>query len=125
MFITFCTNSCYVKPVFHFKASFEPSMVDDVEVFIRDVSKEWNLRLFEKGRGSMKILSNGQEAFFIALYFEGDAILTITNTGPGKVLSLMALDFGDLPLEKLEQLTDEIRSGLKSQFNIELEAVGT
>lgn len=121
----FCINACngdYVVPTFLYKAPFDPLSVDKVEVFMRDISARWNLELFEKDREAMKIMTQGQEAFFIALYFEGDAILAIMNAGVGNVLTLSLQDHGNLPVEELERLANEVRSGLKTQLNINLVA---
>ena len=112
----------HVEPAFFYKAQFDPSMVAEVESFVRDISVKWQLELFEKDREQMKFLTQYREAFFISLYFECDAILAIMNVGVGNVLTLSLHDYGNLPVEQLERLANEVRSGLRAQLNIDLVA---
>ncbi|GBF30072.1 hypothetical protein MnTg04_00008 [bacterium MnTg04] len=87
-----------------------------------DISEKWELRVFEKDREAMKFLTQGQEAFFIALYFEDDSILAIMNAGIGNILTLSLQTDDNFPVEELEKLANEVRGELKTHLNIDLVA---
>lgn len=119
----FCLNACtaeYIKPMFFYRSPFDPSMVTDVESYMRKASKNWNFELFEKDKKEMKAVTDGQEAFYLAFYHKDKAILDISNVGVGVVLTLALFDHGDMPIAELERLANEVRSGLKSKFGIQL-----
>lgn len=118
--VTGCGESEVVKPVLKYQADFDPSDVDQVESFIKSVAKRWDLRVYEKDRKQMSVLTQGEDAFFMALYLNSNSILDISNVGMGKVLTLGVFDYGEMPLEELHALADEITSGLSQKFGIEL-----
>ena len=104
-----------------YQANFDASKIEEVEGAMEIISKKWGLRLFQKDRERMKYLTQGKEAFFIALYFNGDAVLSLNNVGVGEVLSLMIVDYGIMPKNDLERLTNETLLILKTQLSIEFE----
>ena len=123
LFLVSCEGES-TRPTYHYRAPFDPSMVDGVEEFMKDVARRWELRLFEKSREGMKYLTLGQEAFFIALFLKSDPknnwILDISNAGAGTILSLALFEHEDMPLAELQRLDGEVRRGLKEKFGIEL-----
>lgn len=120
----FCLSACGqddVKPVYFYKAPFDPVMVDAVAEVMKDISESRQFKLFEKDREQMKFLTDGKNAFFTAFYLKGEPILAVTNVGVGEVLTLSLHDYGELPLDDLEGLAQEVRDTLKNRFNIELQ----
>ena len=112
------------RPTYHYRASFDPAMVDGVEKFMRGVAKRWEFRLFEKDRKGSKFITRGMEAFFIALFLKSDPenewILDISNAGAGTILTLGLYEHEDMPLSELQELDNEVRTGLRERFGIEL-----
>ena len=124
LFGIFCLSACAqedVKPVYFYKASFDPVMVDAVTEAMKDISENRQFKLFEKDREQMKFLTEGKNAFFTAFYLKGEPILAITNVGVGEVITLSLHDYGELSLDALEGLAQEVRDTLKNRFNIELQ----
>jgi hypothetical protein len=123
LLMLFCVTACgegeVVKPVLSYQANFDPSDVDQIESFIKSVAKRWDLRVYEKDRKQMSVLTQGEDAFFIALYLNGNSILDISNVGMGKVLTMGVFDYDEMPLEKLHALAHEITAGLSQKFGIE------
>ena len=120
----FCLSACAqddVKPVYFYKASFDPVMVDAVAEVMKDISENRQFKLFEKDREEMKFLTEGKNSFFTAFYLKGKPILVLTNVGVGEVLTLSLHDNSKLPLDALEGLAQEVRNTLKNRFNIELQ----
>ena len=97
-------------------------MINDVEVYIRAVGKKWDLEIFEKDRDQMKFITQNQEAFYIAFYYNDNAILHISNAGFGVGIVLSLFDDGEMPLSDLKKLDEEIRAGLNENFGVKLEA---
>ena len=115
-----CSEIEVVVPIFNLRAEFDPSNVDRVDSFIKATATQWNLSVLEKGRDQMAFLTQGQEAFFLALYSGETPILDITNAGAGTILVLHVYDYGEMPLEQLNELADEIVISLNQNFGIEL-----
>ena len=111
-------------PTYHYRAPFDPAMVDGVVEFMRGVAKRWEFRLFEKDRKGAKFISRGMEAFFILLFLKRDPdgkwILDISNVGVGTNLSLALYEHEDMPLSELQRLDNEVRTGLEQKFGVEL-----
>ena len=108
------------KPTYHYRAPFDPAMVDGVEEFMKGLADRWELSRKEK-----KLTSFGPVTFSMALFLKsdpkGDWILYILNTGIGEFLDLALFEHEDMPLSELQRLDKEVRSGLKERFGIELE----
>ena len=123
LFLVSCEGES-TSPTYSYQANFDPAMVDGVEEFMKDVAKRWELRLYEKSREGMKVLTHGQEAFFIALFLKSDPknnwILDISNLGVGIILTFALYEHEDMPLAELQRLDGEVRRGLKEKFGIEL-----
>ena len=99
--ITSCVGD-NVRPAFLFRSVFDPDTVNDVEIFMRALSEQWEFRLYEKDREEIESVTRGeQEAFFLFLYYEDDSILAMGNVGAGNVITLDLYDFGKMPLGKL------------------------
>ena len=123
--LSFFLAGCNAKgkePTFFYRAAFDPLMINDVEVYIRAVGKKWDLEIFEKDRDQMKFITQNQEAFYIAFYYNDNAILHISNAGFGVGIVLSLFDDGEMPLSDLKKLDEEIRAGLKENFGVKLEA---
>ena len=123
LFLVSCEGES-TSPTYQYRTAFDPAMVDGVEEFMKDVAKRWELRLFEDNRKGMKFLTQGQEAFYIALFLKLDPknnwILSMTNGGAGTILILHLYEHEDMPLAELQRLDEEVRFGLKEKFGIEL-----
>ena len=98
------------------------SKIDQVEDRMRDIAKRWKLEISEKDRGQMAFLTQGKPALFVALYFDGDPILSVTNAGVGSKLRIRATDFGEMPLSDLEKLTQDVLKEL-GMLNLEFNRV--
>ncbi|MEM7206476.1 MAG: hypothetical protein AAF434_01500 [Pseudomonadota bacterium] len=116
----FSCNAESISPNFHYTASFSPSKanVDVVESLVTDVSSNWNLRVVKKDRSQMKLLTEDQEAFFIALYQEEKHVLSITNAGVGTSISMSLYAIDNFSIVQVEQLGREIRDGLLKELSI-------
>ena len=68
----------------------------------------------------MTILAQGSEAFFVALKFQDDPILILTNVGATDVLHLATNDYGKLLVEELDRLARDVMESLRKKLNIEL-----
>lgn len=119
-----CGEAEYTPPYLHYRADFDTAKVDEAEMTIKEIAKKWNLRVYEKDRDQMKFLTQGKEAFFIALYRDEDPVLSLTNSGVGNVISVMAVDYGNMPVSDLERLTKEVIKVLEERLNIEFKEVG-
>ena len=84
------------------------SKIEQVETRLRSIARHWKLEVFEKDRDQMAFVTEGKPAFFVALYFDGDAILIVTNVGVGSKIILAATDHGEMPLGDLERLTQDV-----------------
>lgn len=67
----------------------------------------WSTRR-SNDRSSDREQKEGQDAFFIALYLDEDPILVISNVGSDSTLTVDAMDYGNLPIEELERLVEEV-----------------
>lgn len=127
LFFAFGLASCTPErrfPGVSYEAAFDPAMVEDVMVFMRTISEDWDLYLEERYREDLRYVARGMNAFVSTLYFDGDGILMVTNVGPGDVLQFSLSDNGKMPIEDLERLGAEVRQGLRDQLGIELEFKG-
>lgn len=66
----------------------------------------------------MKLLTEDQEAFFIALYQEEKHVLSITNAGVGTSISMSLYAIDNFSIVQVEQLGREIRDGLLKELSI-------
>lgn len=107
-------------PVVVYEGNFDNSQIDAVEEVIDDVANRWKLQVFRKNRADMTILAQGSEAFFVALKFQDDPILILTNVGATDVLHLATNDYGKLPVEELDRLARDAMESLRKKLNIEL-----
>lgn len=99
-------------------------MVDEVEVYIRDTAKRWNLNLEEKDREEARLHTNGKEAFSILAYLgEGlnGPVFWIANIGAGDRIFLLLNESTGMALADLERLDQELKSGLEEKFDIKLQ----
>ncbi len=122
---TACGEDNNVEPVMSYQANFYPEKVACVESVAKSLANDWKLEVYEKDRKQMNLLTQGQDAFFIALYFQGDAILDISNVGMGSTLTMGVFDFGKLSLDKLHRLANEMIKGINQQCDIQLSRTGS
>ncbi|MBA3582909.1 MAG: hypothetical protein H0W44_10735 [Gammaproteobacteria bacterium] len=92
-----------------------------VELAIKEVAKKWDLRIYEKDREQMKFHTQGKEAFFIVLYFNKDPVLSLDNSGVGEVITLMAVDYGNMPIQDLKKLAYDVIDTFETRFDIKFE----
>ena len=88
--------------------------IEQIETLIRAIAANRNLDVFEKDRDEMSYLTQGEPAFFIALYYMNEPVMTLTNVGIGNKLTLTTTDYGDMSLRELEKLTQQILSELET-----------
>lgn len=118
---TFFLSSCEsenIDPYLSYKADFSPTLVGAVENFTKEIAEKYGLRVFEKPRRNMRVLSNGKEAFFIALYDGDIPIVIITSVGVSNILHLSFFDDGQFTKPQLDALANDINNGLKEKFSI-------
>ncbi len=92
--------------------------IDEIENLVRDTAKRWGLQVFEVPKmGTRGVFSMGT-------YVEGEepkAVFWIGNSGPAHILNLsMNYDMGLSPA-CVDRLHEELKSGLKTKFGIELQ----
>lgn len=124
LIVCFLGSSCeaeYKPPYLLYTAQFDITKVDNAVVLVKEIAKNWNLRVYEIDREQMKFVTQGKDAFFIALYFKEDPIISIANSGVGEVLRVMAIDYGKMSLPDLKKLTEETIQTLKLELNLEFE----
>lgn len=107
-------------PTVVFKADFDPARIEEVEVLVDEIAGRWNLRVFRKDKKQMSILTQGEAAFFVALYLEQDPIVVLTNVGVSNILSLVISDLGSMHVTELDRLTAEIVDSLEQRLEIDL-----
>ena len=122
LMLFFTLSSCEAEhkpPYLLYTANFDVSTVNEAEAIVKKVAKKWDLRVYEKDREQMKFLTQGKDAFFIALYFNEDPIISIGNSGVGEILRVMAIDYGNVPVSDLEKITADFIKAFKDQLNID------
>lgn len=112
-------SSAQEAPTTVYKGPFEASKVDAADAAVGDVAKKWNLRVFRKDRKHMRRLTDDKEAFFVALYFDKDPVVVVTNVGVATVLSVTISNYGRMPVQDLNRLTTDVIDTLK-QLGVEL-----
>lgn len=134
VFCAVCISACevdleveYVEYVYRERAAFDPALIDEVEVFIRDIAKRWELELDEKSQESLRFLHKDVEnAFDMMAYIKGHErkgmVFWIGNLGgKGNLLSLSMDHYeGGLPRICVDRLHEELKSGLENRFGLEL-----
>lgn len=108
-------------PTVVYKAEFETSKIEGVERIVEEIADKWKLQIFRKDKRRMSILTQGHDAFFVALYLDRDPILFATNVGVGEVLTLGISDYGKLPREDLKRLANDVIEPLRERLNINLQ----
>lgn len=115
-----CLCSCGNEPVEYkqYTATFDDSKIGNVEKFVRSYAEMNNLKVLEKDKEQLKYLSNDANEFFMTLNYQGDPIVAVLNIGQTNILRILALDYGDLELEKLDVITNEIKNALANELNL-------
>ena len=82
----------------------------------------YGANVFEKDRDNMRFLTDGQEAFFVAYYFEdrNAPVMWITNVGAGDRLTLAATSGHEFTKNDARSLVDAVRTALLVDLGIEL-----
>ena len=119
LFLVCACDSRQVSPHLLYRADFDAARIDEAERVVRGVAEEWELRVFEKDRDEMAFLTRGRDAFFVALYFEGDSILVLTNVGVGDTLELTAFDYKKMPMSDLDALVAQVITSLEDKLDVE------
>ena len=117
LFISSCGD--YKKNFLEYRAEFNPEKVEKVEQVIIEFADENKLRVFNKDKKEMSILSKGENAFYIALYYKGDPFLSITNVGVVVQLSVSSIDYGNISKSELSRLTLALIDDLQRELNLE------
>ncbi|MEX2148686.1 MAG: hypothetical protein WD793_00590 [Steroidobacteraceae bacterium] len=103
-----------------YKAPFDTSQIEGVEKIVDDVASKWKLRVFRKDRRELSLVTQGHDAFFVALYLGRDPIVFLTNAGVGTVLTLGINDYGTLSVENQVRLANDLVFPLREYLNIDL-----
>ncbi|MDP1932169.1 MAG: hypothetical protein Q8L60_12005 [Gammaproteobacteria bacterium] len=117
--VSACEESSGVSPTYSYRAEFNPADVDAVVQFVRSVAERRNIRVYEKDRRQMSFLTQGKEAFFIAFYYNDNAVLDISNVGVGEIITLGVFDHQEYSAQALYDVSEEITTGLNQQFGIQ------
>jgi len=112
-------ESSKVTPHTMYRADFLSSSISDVEKCIDTIAKENGLRIFRKDRQQMSTLTNGQPAFFTALYYQDDPVMTVTNVAVGTILSISISDYGKIPISELELILSDFTSMLEQAKTVD------
>ena len=112
LFVVSCGSSS-VPPHEVYESKFDPKKIDRVEMQLDEIAKKWDMTLFRKDRDSMRYLSQDIDAFFTCFYFEDECVLAVSTVGTPKHVQLMSLDFGVLPISKLEKLTSLVAKDIE------------
>ena len=106
---------------------FDPVLIGEVEVFIRDIASRWELELHEIPHEQLKILyQDVPNPFDMMAYIEGDErkgmVFWISNAGGGGDLLRLSMDDyeGGLPRICVDRLYEELKSGLEGRFGLDL-----
>lgn len=107
-----CTAS-NVAPYLVYTAQFNSRQIADAEDVMNIIGRKWKLKVFEKDKQTMRAISHGKDAFFIALHNDPKkvrpvVVLTNNPTSEGDTLSLYVMDFGELPVSELEKLANDV-----------------
>ena len=115
-------DSEHHSPTFLYNAQFDVKKVSSVERYSKDLANARGYRLFEKSKEEMKAITGGRDAFFIAYYNGGELpILSISNAGPGIVLSLMISTNDNFNIDEATELASIFKKDLKEMLDIDLQ----
>ena len=98
-----------------YRADFSGEYIQQIEEFIDIVATENKLRVFRKDRKNMAVLTEGNDAFYSVFYYNDDPVISITNVGAGTVLSIIATDYGNLPIEQLNSIVKRLTTFLTEE----------
>ena len=112
----------YTEPYAIYRANqFNTEDIPQIEEFIREIAKQWNFKIVEKGRNQMKTLTQGREAFHIFLLDKQNQkqwIIAIGNSGLGDILTWSIYDRGKIPIPDLQRLTLQVKETLEQHFDL-------
>lgn len=126
----FCLGSCdeHRDFAYHERAEFNNMMVGEIEDFVRYTAKRWDLVVDEASKKSL-IRTNHSGAqgnlFSMVAYVQGSSgiVFVIGNSAVPHILSLsMSYEMGLAPA-CVNRLHEELKSGLKTKFDIDLRPV--
>ena len=115
VFLCACTGRA-IPPYLHLEAEFDTAKISAVENIVRNVARDWGLRVREKDKREMRFVSLGADAFFMSVYYENDTIVHVTNAGGvgASTLRLFASDYGKMPKAKLDDLISDLVRGIET-----------
>ena len=117
IFLLFSCGS-YKENFLEYRAEFDPQKVDKAEKVVMEFAKRNKLRIFSKDRKEMSIVSNGENAFYIALYHDGDPLLSVTNVGGIVQISVSSTDYENMSKSELAGLTIALVGDLQRELNL-------
>ncbi len=123
--VLFLVSSCdnYKKNFLEYRADFNPQKVDLAEKIIIQFADNNKLRVFNKDKNDMSSLSRGKNAFYIALYYKGDPLLSITNVGVAVQLRVSSIDYNNMPKVELAELTLDLINILQRELNVKFKLI--
>ena len=131
IFCTVCLSACegesegeFREFAYHERAAFDPALIGEVEVFVRDIARRWELELHEISREQLGLHRDVQNAFDMMAYVEGHEregmVFWIGNFGGDDLLSFAMGSGGGLPRICVDRLHEELKSGLEGRFGLDL-----
>lgn len=121
------TASCAQEPVRPTQriATIDVGQLDSISMQIRDVASRHGLRVFEKPRAEMRILNQGVDAIFLALYIGDQQVLVVTNVGYGDKLLLAVTPKSGFPPTQADELINEVAARLEQSDGLVFSATNS
>ena len=130
VFCAVCLSACEggeSRDFAHYeRAEFDPALIEEVKVFIRDIARRWEFELNEFHNEQSKWHGEEvQNVFDMLAYLEGfeprGIVFGIGNFGMGEDTLSLTMDYGaGLPRICVDRLYGELKSGLEGRFGLDL-----
>jgi hypothetical protein len=88
------------------------------EVLVHEIGKKWSLDVLENDKETLKYVAKGKDVFFMVMESDNNPIIAITNHGVPEILTIHVTDYGEMPIEKLESLTNDILTTIEAELGI-------
>jgi hypothetical protein len=125
LLLSACNNppSEYLPENDIYRSDFNQAEIDIVLDALYSFAKNHNLKVIEKDREQMQVLTQGTPAFSVFLYSENDPIFSVTNFGVGKIVSINARYYSRFEEGEIEQLRDMLLSRLENEATLDFKKV--
>lgn len=85
---------------------------------VKNVASRRGLRTYEKPRSEMRVLNQGIDSIFLALYLGNEQVLVVTNVGYGHKLLLSVTPKPGLSPAQADELIHEVADQLGKSFGL-------